>query len=154
MRRKNNIKIILLEDVKGVGKKGQTINASDGYARNFILTKKLGVEATPANMNTLKLQQKAEEKRKAEELAQARAAAEKLENITVNIAVKTGEGGKLFGSVTNKEIAAALEKQHGLKIDKKKIVLADQIKMVGERHVEVKLHPQVTAELKVKITEA
>ena len=147
------MKIILLEDVKGVGKKGQTINASDGYARNFILPKKLGVEATPANMNTLKLQQKAEEKRKAEELAQARAAAEKLENLTVNIAVKTGEGGKLFGSVTNKEIAAALEKQHGLKIDKKKIVLADQIKMVGERHVEVKLHPQVTAELKVKITE-
>ena len=148
------MKIILLEDVKGVGKKGQTINASDGYARNFILPKKLGVEATPANMNTLKLQQKAEEKRKAEELAHARAAAEKLENLTVNIAVKTGEGGKLFGSVTNKEIAAALEKQHGLKIDKKKIVLADQIKMVGERHVEVKLHPQVTAELKVKITEA
>lgn len=148
------MKIILLEDVKGVGKKGQTINASDGYARNFILPKKLGVEATPANMNTLKLQQKAEEKRKAEELAQARAAAEKLENLTVNIAVKTGEGGKLFGSVTNKEIAAALEKQYGLKIDKKKIVLADQIKMVGERHVEVKLHPQVTAELKVKITEA
>lgn len=148
------MKIILLEDVKGVGKKGQTINASDGYARNFILPKKLGVEATPANMNTLKLQQKAEEKRKAEELAQARAAAEKLENLTVNIAVKTGEGGKLFGSVTNKEISAALEKQHGLKIDKKKIVLADQIKMVGERHVEVKLHPQVTAELKVKITEA
>ena len=148
------MKIILLEDVKGVGKKGQTINASDGYARNFILPKKLGVEATPANMNTLKLQQKAEEKRKAEELAQARAAAEKLENLTVNIAVKTGEGGKLFGSVTNKEIAAALEKQHGLKIDKKTIVLADQIKMVGERHVEVKLHPQVTAELKVKITEA
>ena len=148
------MKIILLEDVKGVGKKGQTINASDGYARNFILPKKLGVEDTPANMNTLKLQQKAEEQRKAEELAQARAAAEKLENLTVNIAVKTGEGGKLFGSVTNKEIAAALEKQHGLKIDKKKIVLADQIKMVGERHVEVKLHPQVTAELKVKITEA
>lgn len=148
------MKIILLEDVKGVGKKGQTINASDGYARNFILPKKLGVEATPANMNTLKLQQKAEEKRKAEELAQARAAAEKLENLTVNIAVKTGEGGKLFGSVTNKEIAAALEKPYGLKIDKKKIVLADQIKMVGERHVEVKLHPQVTAELKVKITEA
>lgn len=148
------MKIILLEDVKGVGKKGQTINASDGYARNFILPKKLGVEATPANMNTLKLQQKAEEKRKAEELAEARAAAEKLENLTVNIAVKTGEGGKLFGSVTNKEISAALEKQHGLKIDKKKIVLADQIKMVGERHVEVKLHPQVTAELKVKITEA
>ena len=148
------MKIILLEDVKGVGKKGQTINASDGYARNFILPKKLGVEATPANMNTLKLQQKAEEKRKAEELAQARAAAEKLENLTVNIAVKTGEGGKLFGSVTNKEISAALEKQHGLKIDKKKIVLADQIKMVGERHVEVKLHPQVTAELKVKITAA
>ena len=148
------MKIILLADVKGVGKKGETINASDGYARNFILPKKLGVEATPANMNTLKLQKQSEEKRKAEELAEAKALKEKLEALTVVVAVKSGDNGKLFGSVTNKEIGAALEKQHGIKIDKKKIALSDQIKMVGERHVEVKLHPQVTAELKVKITEA
>jgi len=148
------MKIILLEDVKGVGKKGETINASDGYAKNFILPKKLGVEATPANMNTLKLQKAADDRRKAEELAAAKEMKEKLEALTVVIAVKTGDNGKLFGSVTNKEIAAELEKQHKLKIDKKKIVLADQIKMVGERHADVKLHPQVTAELKVKITEA
>jgi len=154
LRRKNKMKIILLADVKGVGKKGETINASDGYARNFILPKKLGVEATPANMNTLKLQKQSEEKRKAEELAEAKALKEKLEALTVVVAVKSGDNGKLFGSVTNKEIGAALEKQHGIKIDKKKIALNDQIKMVGERHVEVKLHPQVTAELKVKITEA
>jgi len=148
------MKIILLEDVKGVGKKGETINASDGYAKNFILPKKLGVEATPANMNTLKLQKAADDRRKAEELAAAKEMKEKLEALTVVIAVKTGDNGKLFGSVTNKEIAAELEKQHKIKIDKKKIVLADQIKMVGERHADVKLHPQVTAELKVKITEA
>lgn len=148
------MKIILLEDVKGVGKKGETINASDGYAKNFILPKKLGVEATPANMNTLKLQKAADDRRKAEELAAAKEMKEKLEAIAVVIAVKTGDNGKLFGSVTNKEIAAELEKQHKIKIDKKKIVLADQIKMVGERHADVKLQPQVTAELKVKITEA
>ena len=148
------MKIILLEDVKGVGKKGETINASDGYAKNFILPKKLGVEATNANMNTLKLQKAAEERRKAEELAASKEMKEKLEAIAVVIAVKTGDNGKLFGSVTNKEIAAELEKQHKIKIDKKKIVLADQIKMVGERHADVKLHPQVTAVLKVKITEA
>ncbi|MBR5467819.1 MAG: 50S ribosomal protein L9 [Firmicutes bacterium] len=148
------MKIILLEDVKGVGKKGETINANDGYAKNFLIPKKLGVEATNANMNTLKLQKAAEDRRKAEELAAAKEMKEKLEAIAVVIAVKTGDNGKLFGSVTNKEIAAELEKQHKIKIDKKKIVLADQIKMVGERHADVKLHPQVTAELKVKITEA
>jgi large subunit ribosomal protein L9 len=148
------MKIILLEDVKGVGKKGETINANDGYARNFLLPKKLGVEATNANINTLNLQKKAEEKRKAEELAAAKELAQKLENITVNVAVKAGENGRVFGSVTNKEIAAALEKQFGIKIDKKKIAVAEQIKMVGERHVDVKLHSAVTAELKVKIIEA
>lgn len=146
------MKIILLADVKGVGKKGETINANDGYARNFLLPKKLGVEATNANINTLNLQKKAEEKRKAEELAAAKELAAKLESVTVIVSVKTGENGRVFGSVTNKEIAAAIEKQFGLKIDKKKIVVADQIKMVGERHVDVKLHPSVTAELKVKIT--
>ena len=148
------MKLILLEDVKSVGKKGDIVNKNDGYALNYLIPKKLAVEATKANMNDLELKKKAEEKRKKEELEEAKKIAEQLNDKVVKVSVKAGENGKVFGSVTNKEIAAALEKQHGLKIDKKKIVLADQIKMVGERHVEVKLHPQVTAELKVKITEA
>ena len=148
------MKVILLEDVKGTGKKGQIVNASDGYANNFLFPKKLAVAATNDNLNSIKLQKKAEDKRKAEELAAAKELAEKLTNKDIKISVKTGDNGKLFGSVTNKEIAAAIEQQTGLVIDKKKIVLNDQIKMVGEKTVAVKLHPQVTAELKVVIAEA
>ena len=148
------MKVILLEDVKGTGKKGQLVNASDGYANNFLLSKKLAVAATNENINSLKLQKKAEEKKKAEELAAAKELAQKLEKTDVKIAVKSGDNGKLFGSVTNKEIAAAIEAQTGLVIDKKKIVLNDQIKMVGTRHVNVKLHPEVTVEVKVIISEA
>ncbi|MCJ7856405.1 50S ribosomal protein L9 [Lachnospiraceae bacterium NSJ-143] len=148
------MKVILLEDVKGTGKKGQLVNASDGYANNFLLPKKLAVAATNENINSLKLQKKAEEKKKAEELAAAKELAQKLEKTDVKIAVKSGDNGKLFGSVTNKEIAAAIEAQTGLVIDKKKIVLNDQIKMVGTRHVNVKLHPEVTVEVKVIISEA
>lgn len=106
------------------------------------------------NLNSIKLQKKAEDKRKAEELAAAKELAEKLTNKDIKISVKTGDNGKLFGSVTNKEIAAAIEQQTGLVIDKKKIVLNDQIKMVGTRHVNIKLHPEVTAEVKVIISEA
>ena len=148
------MKVILLEDVKGTGKKGQIVNASDGYANNFLFPKKLAVAATNDNLNSIKLQKKAEDKRKAEELAAAKELAEKLTNKDIKISVKTGDNGKLFGSVTNKEIAAAIEQQTGLVIDKKKIVLKDQIKMVGTRHVNVKLHPEVTAEVKVIISEA
>ncbi len=148
------MKVILLEDVKGTGKKGQIVNASDGYANNFLFPKKLAVAATNDNLNSIKLQKKAEDKRKAEELAAAKELAEKLTNKDIKISVKTGDNGKLFGSVTNKEIAAAIEQQTGLVIDKKKIVLNDQIKMVGTRHVNVKLHPEVTAEVKVIISEA
>ena len=148
------MKVILLEDVKGTGKKGQIVNASDGYANNFLFPKKLAVAATNDNLNSIKLQKKAEEKRKAEELAAAKELAEKLTNKDIKISVKTGDNGKLFGSVTNKEIAAAIEEQTGLVIDKKKIVLNDQIKMVGTRHVNIKLHPEVTAEVKVIISEA
>ena len=148
------MKVILLEDVKGTGKKGQLVNASDGYANNFLLPKKLAVAAINENINSLKLQKKAEEKKKAEELAAAKELAQKLEKTDVKIAVKSGDNGKLFGSVTNKEIAAAIEAQTGLVIDKKKIVLNDQIKMVGTRHVNVKLHPEVTVEVKVIISEA
>ena len=148
------MKVILLEDVKGTGKKGQIVNASDGYANNFLFPKKLAVAATNDNLNSIKLQKKAEDKRKAEELAAAKELAEKLTNKDIKISVKTGDNGKLFGSVTNKEIAAATEQQTGLVIDKKKIVLNDQIKMVGTRHVNIKLHPEVTAEVKVIISEA
>ena len=148
------MKVILLEDVKGTGKKGQIVNASDGYANNFLFPKKLAVAATNDNLNSIKLQKKAEEKRKAEELAAAKELAEKLTKLDIKISVKTGDNGKLFGSVTNKEIAAAIEQQTGLVIDKKKIVFNDQIKMVGTRHVNIKLHPDVTAEVKVIISEA
>ena len=148
------MKVILLADVKGVGKKGQEINASDGYARNFLIPKKLGMEVTASNLNDIKVKKQADDRRKAEELEEAKKTKEILEQNEVKIAVKTGENGKLFGSVTNKEIAQAIEKTSGVKVDKKKVELDDQIKMVGTRTVPVKLHPQVTAEVKVVITEA
>ena len=148
------MKVILLEDVKSVGKKGEIVNASEGYAKNFLIPRKLGVEATASNLNEIKLKKQSEDKRKAEELAAAKELKSKLEEKTVSIQVKTGDNGKLFGSVTNKEIAAALEEQTGIKVDKKKIVLDDQIKMVGEKTVAVKIHPQVSVELKVAIVEA
>ncbi|MGE4214726.1 MAG: 50S ribosomal protein L9 [Anaerotignaceae bacterium] len=148
------MKVILLEDVKSVGKKGEIVNASEGYAKNFLIPRKLGVEANASNMNDIKLKKQSEDKRKAEELAAAKELKNKIEEKTVKIPVKTGENGKLFGSVTNKEIAVALEEQAGIKVDKKKIVLDDQIKMVGEKTVVIKIHPQVSAELKVAIVEA
>lgn len=148
------MKVILLEDVKSVGKKGEIVNASEGYAKNFLIPRKLGVEANASNLNDIKLKKQSEDKRKAEELAAAKELKAELEEKTVKIAVKTGDNGKLFGSVTNKEIAVALEEQAGIKVDKKKIVLDDQIKMVGEKTVVIKIHPQVSAELKVAIIEA
>lgn len=148
------MKVILLADVKGVGKKGQEVNASDGYAKNFLIPRKLGIEANASNLNDLKLKKQSDDKRKAEELEAAKKTKELLEAKEIKIAVKSGENGKLFGSVTNKEIAQALEDAAGVKIDKKKVVLEEQIKMVGTKTVPVKIHPQVTAEIKVVITEA
>ena len=147
------MKLILLEDVKSVGKKGDIVNKNDGYALNYLIPKKLAVEATKANMNDLELKKKAEEKRKKEELEEAKKIAEQLNDKVVKVSVKAGENGKVFGSVTNKEIAAAIEAQTGLVVDKKKIVINDAIKMVGTRHVNIKLHPEVTVEVKVIITE-
>lgn len=147
------MKVILLADVKGAGKKGQLVNASDGYANNFLFPKKLALAATNENINNLKLQKKAEEKKKAEELAAAKELGEKLAEKDIKVTVKAGENGKVFGSVTNKEIAAAIEAQTGLVVDKKKIVINDAIKMVGTRLVNIKLHPEVTVEVKVIITE-
>ena len=145
------MKLILLEDVKSVGKKGDIVNKNDGYALNYHIHKKLAVEATKANMNDLELKKKAEEKRKKEELEEAKKIAEQLNDKVVKVSVKAGENGKVFGSVTNKEIADALAKQTGMDIDKKKISFDAPIKMVGRRIVKIKLHPQVTVELAVEI---
>ena len=145
------MKLILLEDVKGVGKKGDVINKSDGYEMNFLIPKKLAVEATKANINDLELKKKSEEKRKKEEFEEAKKLGDTLKDKVVKVSVKAGENGRVFGSVTNKEIAAALLQQTGIDIDKKKISFDDPIKMVGRRIVKIKLHPQVTIEMAVEI---
>ena len=148
------MQVILLEDVKSLGKKGQTVNINDGYARNFILPKKLGIEATPKNLNDLKLKKANEEKLAKELLENAKVFAEELKEKSITVTIKTGEGGKTFGSVSTKEIAAACEKQLGLEIDKKKMVLPEPIKACGTTIVPVKLHREVTAKLTVKVQEA
>ena len=147
------MQVILLEDVKTLGKKGQIVKVSDGYATNFVLPKKLGVEATPKNLNDLKVQQKRDEKAAAELLAQAQEFGKKVESVTVKVSMKGGEGGKVFGSVSSKEISTAAKQQFGFDIDKKKLQLAEPIKSFGVFEVPVKLHPQVTSKLKVSVTE-
>lgn len=148
------MKIILLQDEKKLGKKGQIIEASEGYARNYILPKKIGVEATPRNMNDLKLQKANEEKIAQESLDAAKALASELEAKQVIVKIKAGEGGRAFGSVSTKEIAAACMEQHNIEIDKKKIQLAESLKNFGSYEVAIKLHPQVTGKLTVKVVEA
>ena len=148
------MQVVLLEDVKALGKKGQVVNVNDGYARNFILKKNLGVEATAKNLNDLKLQKANAEKLTAEQLAAAKELAQKLEGLTITLTMKPGEGGRAFGSVSSKEIAAAAKDQLGLDIDKKKLVLPDAIKTFGNHEVPVKLHKDVTGKLTVKVTEA
>ncbi len=148
------MKIILLEDVKTLGKAGQVVEVSTGYARNMLIPKKLGVEATPKNLNDLKLKKAHEDKVAAENLAAAKELQEALEKGAVELKIKTGENGKVFGSVSSKEIAEAVKTQLGLDIDKKKIQLAAPIKELGEASIGVKLHPQVTASLKINIKEA
>ncbi|MBQ3906743.1 MAG: 50S ribosomal protein L9 [Lachnospiraceae bacterium] len=147
------MKIILLQDEKKLGKKGDVIEASEGYARNYILPKKIGVEATAKNMNDLKLHKANEEKKAAELLEQAQTLAKDLEQKQVVVKIKAGEGGKTFGSVSTKEIAAALKEQHGVEVDKKKIVLPENLKNFGTYEVVLKLHPAVAAKLSVKVTE-
>lgn len=148
------MKVILLEDVKSLGKKGEVVNVNDGYARNFVLPKKLGVEATGKNMNDLKLQKVNEEKVAKEHLEAAQAFAKEMENDHVVVSIKAGEGGRTFGSVSSKEIATAYKEQCGKEIDKKKIILPEPIKSFGVYEVAVKLHPKVTGTLKVKVQEA
>lgn len=148
------MEIVLLEDVKTLGKKGQVVKVNDGYARNYILPKKLGIEATAKNLNDLKLQKANAEKQAAEVLAEAQALADKIEKLSVSLTMKAGEGGRAFGSISTKEIAAAAADQLGLSLDKKKLVLAEPIKTFGSFEVPVKLHKDVTGKLTVKVTEA
>lgn len=148
------MKVILLEDVKSLGKKGEIVNVSDGYARNMILPKKLGLEATSKNLNDLKLKKQNEEKIAQDNLEAAKALAAEIEAGKVELSIKTGEGGRTFGSVSSKEIAEAVKAQMNLDVDKKKIQMKEPIKSLGVHLVAVKLHPQVTAELKVHVGEA
>lgn len=147
------MKIILLQDEKKLGKKGDVIEASDGYARNYILPRKIGIEATAKNMNELKLQKANEDKRAQAQLDAAKELAAQLEGKQIVVKIKAGEGGRVFGSVSSKEIALACKEQHGVEIDKKKIQLTEGIKSLGAYEVPIKLHPQVTGKLMVKVAE-
>lgn len=147
------MKVILLEDVKSLGKKGEIVNVSDGYARNYVLPKKLGVEANSANMNDLKLQKANADKVAQQQLESAQQLAATLETKEVVVKMKSGEGGRTFGSISSKEIAAAAKQQCALELDKKKIQLPEAIKALGVYEVSVKLHPKLTGKLKVKVVE-
>ena len=147
------MKVILLQDVKGKGKKGQLIEVSDGYARNFMLPRKLATEATPDAVNTMRMNDKANQERIAREKAEAMDTAKKLRELTVVVKAKGGGAGRLFGSVTNQEIADSLKNQTGIALDKRKIVLSDPIKSVGTYTVTCKLGYEITAPLSVKIEE-
>ena len=147
------MKVILLEDVKSLGKKGEIVNVSDGYARNMILPKKLGVEATPKNLNDLKLQKANAEKVAQENFEAAQAFAKELETKEIIPTLKVGEGGRTFGSISGKEISEAAKKQLNLEIDKKKLQLSSPIRNLGVTNVPVRLHPKVTGSLKVWVKE-
>ena len=148
------MKVILLQDVKGKGKKGQMLEVSDGYARNFMLPRKMAIEATPDAINTMRMNDKATQERIAREKAEAMATAKSLRDMTLTVTAKGGGNGRLFGSVTNQEIADALEKQSGIKLDKRKIVISDAIKNVGTYTVTCKLGYEISAPLTVKSEEA
>ena len=147
------MQVILLEDVKSLGKKGDIVKVSDGYARNMILPKKLGVEATQKNLNELKNQQKRDSIVAKQQLDEAKAYGEKIEKETVQLTMKAGEGGRVFGSVSSKEIVTAAKQQFGFNLDKKKLQMPEPIKAFGTYEIPVKLHPQVTATLKVSVKE-
>lgn len=147
------MEVILLADVKALGKKGELVNVSDGYAKNFLFKKKLGIEATAKNKNDLKLQKKHEEKVAQEKLDDAKAFAEELKEKSITVSIKTGSGGRSFGSVSTKELAAAAKEQLGYELDKKKMVLPEPIKSPGIFDLPIKLHPKVLESLKVIVQE-
>jgi len=145
------MKVILQADVKGTGKKGQILEVADGYARNFLFPKKLAIEATTGNIQDISHKKALEERRKVKEKEDALQLGNKLNAFQIEVKTKTGEGGRLFGSVTNKEIADALKKQHGVEVDKRKLDIKDPIKALGSYEVNVKIHPEVTAKLQVHV---
>jgi large subunit ribosomal protein L9 len=145
------MKVILLQDVKGSGKKGQIVNASDGHAKNFLIPKKLAAEATPTALKEWEREQKNAESKRQNEVSAAQALGKRIEEAIVKIPMKIGENGKMFGSVSNKEIAAAMSSQVGIDIDRKKIVLDEPIKLVGIKKVGVKLYADISAQLSVEI---
>ena len=147
------MKVILLQDVKSLGKKGDLVEVNAGYARNFILPKTRGIEATNKNINDLKLQKAHQDKVAAQQLADAQELAADIEKKSVEVQMKVGEGGKTFGAISTKEIAAAAKDQLGLELDKKKISVDEPIKSLGVHNVKIKLHPKVVATLKVKVSE-
>ncbi len=148
------MEVILLEDVKSLGKKGELVKVNEGYARNFLLKKNLGIEATAKNKNDLKLQKQHEEKLAKEKLEAAKAFAEEMKEKSITVSIRTGSGGRSFGSVSTKELAVAAKEQLGYELDKKKMVLQDPIKSPGIFTLPIKLHPKVTGELKVIVKEA
>lgn len=148
------MKVILLEDVKGSGKKGEAVNVAEGYARNFLFPKKLAIEATGANMKELERQQQMLAEKKAAELAQAKEQADKLKDLEIKVPAKTGGGQKLFGAVTNKDIGDVLEQTYSLTIDRRKIEIKGSIKSLGEHEVLIRLHPEVVLAKKITVTEA
>jgi large subunit ribosomal protein L9 len=145
------MKVILLKDIKGTGKKGEIINASDGHARNFLFPRKLAKPATDGNVSALKHQKDSADKKKAEDLAAAKELAATIEKLEIVFKTQAGDGGRLFGSITSKEIAARLKKDHNINIDKKKFVMSGPIKLLGSETVKIKVYPTVSADLKVKV---
>ena len=147
------MKVILQQDVKGKGKRGQMIEVSDGYARTYMLPRKIAVEATADNVNTMRMNDKAQQEKRQKEREEAFAISKKMKDMVVVVRAKGGGAGRLFGSVTTQEIAEAIQKQEGISIDKRKIVLEEQIKTVGEYTVKIKLGYEINAELKLRVEE-
>jgi large subunit ribosomal protein L9 len=147
------MKVILLKDVKSLGKKDEIVNVSDGYARNYLFPRNIAVEATKGKINEISDKKKAEEKKKEKEIEEAKALSNKLNNIEVVLKTKAGSSGKLFGSITNKDIAEVIKSQHKIEIDRKKIILSDAIKALGTYEIDVKVYPEISAKIKVTVTE-
>ncbi|OPJ55431.1 50S ribosomal protein L9 [Alkalithermobacter paradoxus] len=147
------MKVILLQDIKGTGKKGQVVNVSDGYARNYLIPKGLVKEATDSNLKVLNEQVKAEKIREDREFQEAKELGVLMEKLVVTLYSKAGEGGRLFGSITSKDIADNLKKKHNISVDKRKILLNDPIKSLGSMYVEIKIHPKVVTKVKVEVKE-
>lgn len=145
------MKVILLKDVKGLGKEGDLVNSKDGYARNFLFPKNLAIEATPGNLKKWEDKNRQLEEKKQEEIKEANILKEKIEKLTVEIKAKGGNAGKLFGSITSQDIATALNAQHKIDIDKRKIELKENIKTTGSKEVDVKLYPEISAKLKINV---